>query len=225
MVRVSRKEAAARLKVSKSTLDRMIKLGEIATEREQHGRRHTVWVLMDELTEDTNDTNDVANGKMNGHLPGFTEHTGDDTGVVDDPGGDTNGHLAASSEHTGRDTGAVEDINETTSDDVLCESSEHTEHTSEAEARVLQTKVDGLEDLVALYRERLADADWRYHEILQQMKGALWTAALPAAQRAHTRQRSWRSAVRVNPGLYLRSLPGEGGRPGGTHDLSAPSSK
>ena len=190
MVRVSRKEAAARLKVSKSTLDRMIKLGEIATEREQHGRRHTVWVLMDEFTEDTNDTNDVANGKMNGHLPGFTEQTGDDIGVVDDPGGDTNGHLAASSEHTGRDTGAVEDINDTKSGHVPA-TSEHTEHTSEAEARVLQTKVDGLEDLVALYRERLADADWRYQEILQQMKGALWTAALPAAQRAPPRQRRW----------------------------------
>ena len=212
MVRVSRKEAAARLKVSKSTLDRMIKLGEIATEREQHGRRHTVWVLMDEFTEDTNDTNDIVSGKMNGHLPSFTEQTGDDIGVVDDPGGDTNGHLAASSEHTGRDTGAVEDINETTSDDPR-ESSEHTkddtgavedindtksghvpatsEHTSEAEVRVLQTKVDGLEDLVALYRERLADADWRYQEILQQLKGALWTAALPAAPREPPRQRRW----------------------------------
>ncbi len=212
MVRVSRKEAAARLKVSKSTLDRMIKLGDVATEREQHGRRHTVWVLMDEFTEDTNDTNDVANGNMNGHLPEFTENTADAADAVEDATGDTNGHLAASGEHTGRDTGAIEDINETTGDN-LPESSEHTkddtgavedtndtksghvpatsEHTAEAELRVLQTKVDGLEDLVALYRERLADADWRYQEILQQLKAATGTVALTAAQREPPRQRRW----------------------------------
>ena len=190
MVRVSRKEAAARLKVSKSTLDRMIKLGEIATEREQHGRRHTVWVLMDEFTEDTNDTNNIVSGKMNGHLPSFTEQTGDDIGAVEDINETTSDDPRESSEHTGRDTGAVEDINDTKSGNVP-ETSEHTEHTAEAEVRVLQTKVDGLEDLVALYRERLADADWRYQEILQQLKGALWTAALPAAQREPPRQRRW----------------------------------
>ena len=53
VARVTRIEAAARLKVSKSTLDRMIKRGEITTETEQHGQRHTVWVLMDDDTEDT----------------------------------------------------------------------------------------------------------------------------------------------------------------------------
>ena len=37
MVRVTRNEAAARLRVSKSTLDRMIKKGELETETEQHG--------------------------------------------------------------------------------------------------------------------------------------------------------------------------------------------
>ena len=42
MVRVTRNEAAARLKVSKSTLDRMVKRGELVTETEQHGQRHTV---------------------------------------------------------------------------------------------------------------------------------------------------------------------------------------
>ena len=45
MVRVTRKEAAAKLNVSKSTLDRMVKRGELITETEQHGHRHTVWVL------------------------------------------------------------------------------------------------------------------------------------------------------------------------------------
>ena len=124
MVRVTRKEAAARLNVSKSTLDRMIKKGELPTETEQHGHRHTVWVLMDDVIEDTTED--------------FT--------------GNTNGHLPASSEHTGGDTGA--------------------------ENLALQTEVKGLRELVDLYRERLTDADWRYQELLEQLK--TMTNALPA---------------------------------------------
>ena len=76
MVRVTRKEAAARLNVSKSTLDRMIKKGELPTETEQHGHRHTVWVLMDDVVEDT--TEDFT-GNTNGHLPASSEHIRDDT--------------------------------------------------------------------------------------------------------------------------------------------------
>ena len=36
----------------------------------------------------------------------------------------------------------------------------------------------GLRELVDLYRERMADADWRYQELLGQLKTL--TAALPA---------------------------------------------
>ena len=135
MVRVTRKEAAAKLNVSKSTLDRMIKKGELPTETEQHGHRHTVWVLMDDVIEDTTED--------------FT--------------GNTNGHLPASSEHTGGDTGA--------------------------ENLVLQTEVKGLRELVDLYRERLTDADWRYQELLEQLK--TMTKALPAAQDAAPRPKRW----------------------------------
>ena len=128
MVRVTRKEAAAKLNVSKSTLDRMIKKGELPTETEQHGHRHTVWVLMDDVVEDTTED--------------FT--------------GNTNGHFPASSEHIGGDTGA--------------------------ENLALQAQVKGLRELVDLYRERLTDADWRYQELLEQLK--TMTKALPAAQDA-----------------------------------------
>ena len=135
MVRVTRKEASARLNVSKTTLDRMIKRGELATEMEQHGLRHTVWVLMDDVVGDTNE----------------------------DSTGNTNGHLPASSEHTGGDTGA--------------------------ENLALQTEVKGLRELVDLYRERLTDADWRYQELLEQLK--TMTKALPAAQDAAPRPNRW----------------------------------
>ena len=124
MVRVTRKEAAAKLDVSKSTLDRMIKRGDLTTETEQHGLRHTVWVLMDDASEDS----------------------------TEDSTGNTNGHFSDASEHTGGDTAA--------------------------ENLALQAEVKGLRELVDLYRDRLADADWRYQELLDQLK--TMTNALPA---------------------------------------------
>ena len=135
MVRVTRNEAAAKLKVSKSTLDRMIKRGELTTETEQHGHRHTVWVLMD---DDTEDTSEVSIGNTN------------------DP------YLEAS-EHTGGDTAA--------------------------ENLALKTEVKGLRELVDLYRERLTDADWRYQELLEQLK--TMTKALPAAEAAAPQAKRW----------------------------------
>ena len=78
MVRVTRKEAAAKLDVSKSTLDRMIKRGELTTEMEQHGLRHTVWVLMDDVVENTYED---STGNTNGHLPASSENTEGDTGT------------------------------------------------------------------------------------------------------------------------------------------------
>ena len=137
MVRVTRNEAAARLKVSKSTLDRMVKRGELTTEMEQHGHRHTVWVLMD---DDIEDTAENSTGNTNGHAPEASEHTG--------------GNI-------------------------------------EAENLALQVEVNGLRELVDLYRERLTDADWRYQELLEQVK--TMTKALPAAQDAapRTKRRWW----------------------------------
>ena len=128
MVRVTRSEAAARLGISKSTLDRVIKRGELTTETEQHGRRHTVWVLMDDVSENPSGVTSEESGK-----------------------------------HIGGDTGA--------------------------ENLALQAEVSGLRDLVELYRERLTDADWRYQELLEQLK--TMTKALPAAQDAAPRPKRW----------------------------------
>ena len=135
MVRVTRNEAAARLNVSKSTLDRMVRRGELVTETEQHGLRHTVWVLMDDVFEDTTED--------------FTE--------------DTNDHTSGASDPKGGDTGA--------------------------ENLALQAEVKGLRELVDLYRERLTDADWRYHEVLEQLKTMM--KALPAPQDAAPRPKRW----------------------------------
>ena len=48
MMRMTRHEAAARLAVSEATIDRMIKRGDLATEREPQGTRYKVWVLVDD---------------------------------------------------------------------------------------------------------------------------------------------------------------------------------
>ena len=136
MIKVTRKEAAAKLNVSKSTLDRMIKRGELTTETEQHGHRHTVWVLLD---DDVEDTAEVSTGNTNGHFPEASEHTGDDTA---------------------------------------------------AENLALQAEVKGLRELVDLYKDRLTDADWRYQELLEQIK--TMTKALPMAPEETPRpKRRW----------------------------------
>ena len=135
MVRVTRNEAAARLGISKSTLDRMIKRGELTTETEHHGQRHAVWVLMDDEIEDIAE---VSTGNTNGHFPESSEHIGDNI---------------------------------------------------KAENLALQVEVNGLREMVDLYRERLTDADWRYQELMEQFK--TMTKALPAAQGAEYRTKRW----------------------------------
>ena len=135
MVRVTRNEAAARLKVSKSTLDRMIKRGELTTETEQHGQRHTVWILMDDEIEDIAE---VSTGNTNGHFPEVSEHIGDNI---------------------------------------------------KAENLALQVEVNGLREMVDLYRERLTDSDWRYQELMEQFK--TMTNALPAPQGTGPRPKRW----------------------------------
>ena len=123
--------------MSKSTLDRMIKKGELETETEQHGHRHTVWVLMDDVVEDTNED---STGNTNGHFPESTEHIGGDTG---------------------------------------------------AENLALQTEVKGLRELVDLYRERLTDADWRYQELMEQLKTMTKALPAPAEPAAPRPRRRW----------------------------------
>ena len=52
MQRVTKMQAATRLDVSQSTIDRMIRRGDLQIETELHGSRHRVWVLMDDDKDD-----------------------------------------------------------------------------------------------------------------------------------------------------------------------------
>ena len=53
--KLTKLEAAARLDVSASTIDRMIQRGDLQTEKEPHGSRHRVWVVMDVDEPDASD--------------------------------------------------------------------------------------------------------------------------------------------------------------------------
>ena len=90
MLRLTRKEAAARLNVSTSTLDRMVKRGDLTTETEGHGLSHTVWVLMERESEDASEasTDNIAD-----NAPDETEH-----------GTDEADHIADDSDQPERDT-------------------------------------------------------------------------------------------------------------------------
>ena len=47
-MRLSKQQAAARLKVSTATIERKIQRGELKAEKEPHGSRYRVWVIFDD---------------------------------------------------------------------------------------------------------------------------------------------------------------------------------
>ena len=64
MARYTKKQAAEKLGVSPSTIDRRISDGTLRTEREQHGRTHRIWVLLedDEVDEVVEEAIDGVDG-------------------------------------------------------------------------------------------------------------------------------------------------------------------
>ena len=74
-------------------------------------------------------------------------------------------------------------------DTSIPESSEHIRDDTGAENLALQAEVMGLRELVDLYRERLTDADWRYQELMGQLK--TMTNALPMATEETPRPKRW----------------------------------
>ena len=67
MQRMTKIEAATRLDVSQSTVDRMIRRGELQIEKELCGSRHRVWVLIDDDERDptADESPDTSNTSPN----------------------------------------------------------------------------------------------------------------------------------------------------------------
>ena len=160
--RVTRQDAAARLRVSEATVDRMIKRGELQVEKEPQGTRYKVWVLLEgaeETPADSADENGVYSGDSSAGNGVYT--------------------VPASAENS-------------------VQTSEDEVYTGADELTALKTENKGFRELADYHREQLRDSEWRYRELMEQLKPsqtnvATLTRALPAAEEenhAHAR-RSW----------------------------------
>ena len=146
MRKVTRRDAAAVLEVSETTVDRMIARGELLTENERQGSRYRVWVLLNDDTVARYGENSVYPGNTNG-----------------DTGGDTVGHRI---------------------------------HPNDEELTRLRMQVQSLQELADYRAELLKESEWRYHELLEQLKRAQETSAtlaraLPSSDWGPSRRRRW----------------------------------
>ena len=148
--RVTRQDAATRLRVSEATVDRMIKRGELRTEKEPQGSRYKVWVLLDDTEQipgDNPDENSIYAGDRSAEKGVYTMRTPAENGVQSREGG---------------------------------------VYTGVEELTALRTENRSLRELADYHREQLRDAEWRYRELMEQLKLsqenlATLTKALPAA--------------------------------------------
>ena len=160
--RVTRQDAATRLRVSEATVDRMIKRGELPIEREPQGARYKVWVLLEDAEETPADTSDESSVYSN-----------------DGSAADRVNTVPAPAENS-------------------VQTREYEVYTGVDELTALRTENRGLRELADYHREQLRDSEWRYRELMEQLKlsqtnVATLTRALPAPEdenRAHAR-RSW----------------------------------
>ena len=141
--RLTRQDAAQRLQVSESTLDRMIRRGDLRVEREGHGSRYRIWVLLEEDPEQS----PISKAEQS-----------------DENGDHSSDRIADNDDH----------------------SRNGSEHSDDHELAALRTEVRNLNDLAEYRGELLKDAEWRYQELLQQLKlsqetSAMLARALPAA--------------------------------------------
>ena len=149
--RVTRQDAATHLGVSEATVDRMIKRGQLRTDKEPQGSRYKVWVLLD-------DTEQIPGDKLDENSV-YTVQTPVESGV----------HSREDGVYTGED-----------------------------DLTALRTENRSLRELADYHRELLRDAEWRYQELMEQLKlsqenMATLTKALPAAVDGNnaSQRRSW----------------------------------
>ena len=154
-MRLSKLEAAMRLGVSPSTIDRMIQRGQLEAEKELHGTRYKVWVLLDD--EQTDEPGDSPPGQPVDESP---DEPPDEPPVNNDQSRDSPPpppHISAQVEMA----------------------------TLRERAKSAEERAQTLEGLADYHKQLLTDSEWRFQEILQQLKQsqqnvAALTRALPA---------------------------------------------
>ena len=155
MTRLTRQQAAVRLGVSESTVDRMIRRGQLATEREYHGGRYTVWVLVDDETAYSS-ADETAQAELSSE---------GNSAYAKQPDADNSAY-----------------------------SDEQTAYPSGDKLAVLRTENQALRELSDYHRKLLDESEWRYRELLEQLKQttAALSRALPeTVETAPPRRRRW----------------------------------
>ena len=153
-MRLSKLDAAAHLGVSPATIDRRIQRGDLKAEKEPHGTRYKVWVILeDEPTAESADESPVESPDRS---------------------------LAKAPTGSDQPTAESHDSAPPPSDrSAYVEMAKLREQLKNAEGRA-----NSLEELANYHKQHLSDAEWRYQEILQELRQsqqnvAALTRALP----------------------------------------------
>ena len=170
-MRLSKLEAAMRLGVSPSTVDRMIQRGQLEAEKEPHGTRYKVWVLLDD--EQTDEPGDSPPGQPVDESP-------------DEPVDESPDEPVDESPDEPPDEPPVNNDQSRDSPPPPPHISAQVEMATLRErAKSAEDRAQTLEGLADYHKQLLTDSEWRFQEILQQLKQsqqnvAALTRALPA---------------------------------------------
>ena len=153
-MRLSKLDAATRLGISPSTVDRMIQRGQLDAEKEPHGTRYKVWVLLDDEPggSPSDEPRDSPPDQPVDESPEESPVNNDGSGDLPVPPP----HISAQVE--------------------IARLSER--------AKSAEDRAKTLEGLADYHKQLLTDSEWRFQEILQQLKQsqqnvAALTRALP----------------------------------------------
>ena len=165
-MRLSKLDAATRLGISPSTVDRMIQRGQLDAEKELHGTRYKIWVLLDDEPGDSPHDQPVDESR-------------DEPPVDNDEPGD--------SPVPPPDLSAQIEI-----------------ATLRERAKSAEERAQTLEGLADYHKQLLTDSEWRFQEILQQLKQsqqnvAALTRALPAPTAEAPREDPDATTIIVDP--------------------------
>ena len=182
-MRLAKLDAAVHLGVSPSTVDRMIQRGDLQVYKEPHGTRYKVWVLFDddsadsslgespntasETREEPGDLPVQAPEEPGDSPPQAPEEPGDSPVQAPEEPGDS--PVQAPEEPGDLPVQAPEEPGDSPvqapEESVLAELTDLRERVKHAEERA-----KNLEGLADFRKKLLDDSEWRYQELLQQLK-------------------------------------------------------
>ena len=157
-MRLSKLEAAAHLGISPTTVDRRIQRGELQAVKEPHGTRYRVWVILD----------DEPPEKPGGAPPG-------------DPPDQPPTGAGQPHDSSGESPVSPAQISAFVEMARLQEQKKNAEDRAES----LEERAKTLEELAEYHQKLLTDSEWRYQELLLELRQsqqnvAALTRALPA---------------------------------------------